>query len=248
LVQGQKYYIEALMKQVWGGSCQVVGWLKPGQSGSVPSEVIPGSVLSPISIGPIQSIPLNSVTLTPALNVNIGSTVFIPTIILPVNATNQLINWTTSNPGVATVNTSGLVTGMAEGTVSITATSADGSNKFGTCMVTVNPNLTVCSANGNITYQVWDNIGSTYLINSLTGNNNYPNNPSSSALISSMEAPLNLATQFGARIAGYICAPATGSYTFWIASDNEGELWLSTNDQPANKTWFRVRNTTLRLL
>jgi hypothetical protein len=49
LVQGQKYYIESLMKQVWGGSCHVVGWLKPGQSGSVPSEVIPGSVLSPLA-------------------------------------------------------------------------------------------------------------------------------------------------------------------------------------------------------
>jgi hypothetical protein len=49
LVQGHSYYIEALMKQVWGGSCQVVGWLKPGQSGTVPSEVIPGSVLSPLT-------------------------------------------------------------------------------------------------------------------------------------------------------------------------------------------------------
>jgi hypothetical protein len=27
----------------------------------------------------------------------------------------------------------------------------------------------------------------------------------------------------------------TGYYTFWIASDDSGELWLSTNDNPANK-------------
>ena len=27
----------------------------------------------------------------------------------------------------------------------------------------------------------------------------------------------------------------TGYYTFWIASDDNGELWLSTNDNPANK-------------
>jgi hypothetical protein len=50
-----------------------------------------------------------------------------------------------------------------------------------------------------------------------------------------MEGTTNQGDMFGARIAGYICAPATGSYTFWIASDNEGELWLSLNDQPANK-------------
>jgi hypothetical protein len=50
-----------------------------------------------------------------------------------------------------------------------------------------------------------------------------------------MEAPINLADNFGARISGYICAPATGSYTFWIAGNNNCELWLSTDDQSSNK-------------
>ena len=27
----------------------------------------------------------------------------------------------------------------------------------------------------------------------------------------------------------------TGDYTFWIAGDNNSELWLSLNDNPANK-------------
>lgn len=35
---------------------------------------------------------------------------------------------------------------------------------------------------------------------------------------------------------GYITAPATGSYTFWIASDDASELWLSASSNPANKT------------
>jgi PA14 domain len=34
---------------------------------------------------------------------------------------------------------------------------------------------------------------------------------------------------------GCITAPSTGSYTFWIASDDNSELWLSTNKNPANK-------------
>jgi hypothetical protein len=34
---------------------------------------------------------------------------------------------------------------------------------------------------------------------------------------------------------GYICPPATGNYVFWIASDNSGELWLSTTINAANK-------------
>ena len=240
LVQGQKYYIEALMKQVWGGSCQVVGWLKPGQTGTVPSEVIPGSVLSPI--GSVQTKLISSVTLPPTASVNVGSTVLITASVLPVNASNPTLKWTTSNPAIATVNSSGLVTGMSAGKANITATSSDGSNKSGSSLVTVNAVPTICSATGNISYQVWKNIGSSYSISSLTGNVNYPDNPSSSALITSMEASPTLATAFGSRIVGYICAPATGSYTFWIASDNLGELWLSTNDQPTSKVRIAYHN------
>ncbi|MBK7438461.1 MAG: hypothetical protein IPI77_17140 [Saprospiraceae bacterium] len=41
LVAGQQYYIEALMKEGSGGDNLAVGWAKPGQSTSSPSEVIP---------------------------------------------------------------------------------------------------------------------------------------------------------------------------------------------------------------
>ncbi len=34
---------------------------------------------------------------------------------------------------------------------------------------------------------------------------------------------------------GYITAPATGNFTFWIASDDASQLWLSTDSSPANK-------------
>ena len=34
---------------------------------------------------------------------------------------------------------------------------------------------------------------------------------------------------------GYICPPATGNYVIWICTSDDGELWLSTDDKPANK-------------
>jgi hypothetical protein len=246
LVQGQKYYIEALMKEGTGHDNLSVGWLKPGQSGIVPSEVIPGSVLSPYG-----TILVSSVTLPPTLNLNTGASASLPATVLPSNASNKILNWTTSDPTVAIVNSNGLVTGISPGIATISATSTDGSNKSGSSVVTVTGVAISCSATGNITYQVWNNIGNSTLVSSLTGNINYPDNPTSSTLITSMEGITDQGDSYGARIAGYICAPATGSYTFWIASDDYGELWLSTDDQPANKqkiayvngyTWIRTWN------
>jgi glucose/arabinose dehydrogenase len=38
------------------------------------------------------------------------------------------------------------------------------------------------------------------------------------------------------KVYGYICPPATGSYIFWIASDDNAELWLSTTSSSSDKT------------
>ena len=46
---------------------------------------------------------------------------------------------------------------------------------------------------------------------------------------------MNFADNYGQRIRGFICPPVTGNYTFWIASDDNSELWLSTDDNPANR-------------
>ncbi|MDP1744300.1 MAG: Ig-like domain-containing protein, partial [Bacteroidota bacterium] len=59
--------------------------------------------------------------------------------------------------------------------------------------------------------------------------------PTSTILLTKFEGPSQVADNYGSRIRGYICPPSTGNYIFWIASDNKSELWLSTNDQPANK-------------
>jgi hypothetical protein len=41
---------------------------------------------------------------------------------------------------------------------------------------------------------------------------------------------------WGGRMRGYIIPPETGDYTFWTASDDDSEVWLSTDDTPANAT------------
>ncbi|MEO6742414.1 MAG: DUF1800 family protein [Chthoniobacteraceae bacterium] len=46
LTAGQRYYFEARVREYGYGDHLAVGWLKPGQTGTQPSEVVPGSVLT----------------------------------------------------------------------------------------------------------------------------------------------------------------------------------------------------------
>jgi O-glycosyl hydrolase len=59
--------------------------------------------------------------------------------------------------------------------------------------------------------------------------------PTSTSQLTSLEGPTNVADNYGARIRGYITPAASGSYTFYLASDDNAQLFLSTSDNPANK-------------
>ena len=61
----------------------------------------------------------------------------------------------------------------------------------------------------------------------------YPYRPSGWDIRSSFEAPMNWGEYYLTRMRGCLRPPATGEYTFWIASDNSSELWLSLDADPA---------------
>lgn len=74
--------------------------------------------------------------------------------------------------------------------------------------------------------------GST--VSSLTSHASYPNNPTSRNLVTDyFEAPINVDNSYGQRMHGYILAPVTGAYKFWISSDDNSHLYLSTSEDPA---------------
>jgi hypothetical protein len=50
-----------------------------------------------------------------------------------------------------------------------------------------------------------------------------------------LETPVQWATNFSARISGELIPPQNGHYQFWIAGAGDAELWLSTDDAPANE-------------
>ncbi len=70
----------------------------------------------------------------------------------------------------------------------------------------------------------------------LTTSQKFANNqPDSVNLQGSFEAPVNVGSDYGQRLSGLLVPTITGSYVFFIASDDQSELWLSPDENPANR-------------
>jgi hypothetical protein len=118
------------------------------------------------------------------------------------------------------------------GRYSLTARATD--NNDGTATSTaVNISVFSGDATGFILREWWTGISGTSVSN-LTSDINYPTNPNGRVLLTSLEAPTDWAENYGTRIRGYVYPPTSGNYTFWIASDDNGQLRLSTDDDPCH--------------
>jgi hypothetical protein len=70
----------------------------------------------------------------------------------------------------------------------------------------------------------------------LAGTNNLESFPNKSVrLVDLLEGSSNVGDNYGSRMRGWLVPPVTGDFVFWIASDDNGEFWLSTTDSTAYK-------------
>ncbi|HUS71559.1 MAG TPA: LamG-like jellyroll fold domain-containing protein, partial [Sedimentisphaerales bacterium] len=95
-------------------------------------------------------------------------------------------------------------------------------------------NFTTGQSLGTITREVWTGISGNYVSN-LTNHALYPDSPNIREEIIDFEGPIDWANNYGTRVHGFLTPSDTGSYTFWIASDDNSELWLSSDANPANQ-------------
>jgi hypothetical protein len=79
----------------------------------------------------------------------------------------------------------------------------------------------------------WLGIGGSY-VSDLTSNPRYPWQPDGWEYVSRLEGPTSCGDNYGSRLRGYLYPPASGNYTFWIASDDRSELRLSSDALPEN--------------
>ncbi|MGM9739026.1 MAG: Ig-like domain-containing protein [Candidatus Cryptobacteroides sp.] len=96
----------------------------------------------------VKSVNINVTTLT----LKVGETVTVKATVLPVDATDKSVTWTSSDPAVATVE-DGVITALKLGTASITAKAGE---KTANCKVTVEPTpvATVTLDKDNVTLKV----------------------------------------------------------------------------------------------
>ncbi|MCX8155823.1 MAG: lamin tail domain-containing protein [Verrucomicrobiae bacterium] len=77
---------------------------------------------------------------------------------------------------------------------------------------------------------------STGTISALTSAPNYPNNPDLEEVLTQFfECPREFSDYYGTRLRALLIPPVTGTYYFYIASDDQGQLFLSSDENPANK-------------
>jgi hypothetical protein len=103
--------------------------------------------------------------------------------------------------------------------------------------VAANSSKTIIFAEGRMRYHQFNGIGGT-AVSDLTGNARFPDSPDRVVYVTKFENPEeggNNFADYGAQFLGYLIPPETGDYRFFLASDDSSVLYLSTDENPANK-------------
>lgn len=90
--------------------------------------------------------------------------------------------------------------------------------------------------------QLWTNLTSSLgntltVLTNTTYNPNWPNNPAGAYthFFNGAETEVNSGMDnYGQRLRALVVPPTNGNYVFWIASDDNSELFVSTDETPAN--------------
>ncbi len=122
----------------------IVGGVSPGTA-IITATTADGGFTAQCTVTVVPAtVPVTGVTITPTtLTLEVGDLGTATVSIIPSNATNDLVNWSSSNPAIATATwgtnaAQGFIEGIAPGTAIITATTEDG-GFTAQCTVTVVP-------------------------------------------------------------------------------------------------------------
>ena len=146
----------------------------------------------------------------------------------------------TSSPAIASYTADGLpagltinpVTGLISGTTSATAglaiTTITGTNAAGSGILQVA--ISILDSGAPLLTEIWTGLSGTGI-----GSLPLSTAPATTSVVNSLEIPANAGDQFGDRLRGFLTAPSTGNYTFFLTSDETAEFWLSSSEEPGQR-------------
>jgi uncharacterized protein (DUF1800 family) len=200
-----------------GGAAQAhLYWYSPSQS----KQIIPANRLYPSAGTPAPSAVTSPLIAFAFLGQPFSYT---------VTGANSPIFYTATNlpPGLSFNPTNAVISGVpavaGEYQVMLSA-----SNNFGLGASVVD--VKVIDTGSSVTREVWTGIPG---INVSDIPLDTPAN--STNTLGTLEGTTDFGDNYGERIRGYLTAPVTGNYYFWIAGSDSAELWLSNDSEPANK-------------
>jgi uncharacterized protein (DUF1800 family) len=137
---------------------------------------------------------------------------------LGINSTNGLISGTPSLAGTYQVN--------------LAATNSGG---IGASILSIQ----IFDTGSSVVREVWTNVPGTTIaaipVNTTAQLTNY---------LGTLEGLTDYGDNYAERIRGFLTAPATANFYFWLAGSDAAELWISNDAEPANKVRRAVTSGT----
>lgn len=235
LKAGQAYYIEAISKEGGGGDNLAVAYrLAADPPFDNDYKPIPGRLLSPLDV------PTSAKLVGQPKNVSVlagAAATFSIGLDLPPTVTLTSIQWKKNGANIPDSNTGAvtIATTLADNGAKIKAvvTTSGGSVESNEATLNV-AELTKDFSAGAMKWEVYKDI-SGVAIAGMTDDPKYPASPDEVRVVGAYEGPQGYGDNYGARLSGFITPDATANYIFFCSADDNAQLFLSTDDSPANK-------------
>src|SRR5258705_1825158 len=97
------------------------------------------------------------------------------------------------------------------------------------------PQLATGQSTNGVLREFYAGVGNGSL-QAFTNSPSFPNNPTSEYIETAFfEAPSSIGENYGQRMRALLSPPVSGNYVFYIATDDQGALFLSSDESPNNR-------------